>query len=145
MFTHDSIALGEDGPTHQPIEQLANLRAIPDLTLLRPADANETAVAWQIALEMKGRPVLLVLSRQAVPTLDRNRYASAQGVRRGAYVLSDAANGKPQLILIASGSEVGLIVAARRTPADMKALRCVAFRCRAGTCSMPCRKPSETR
>jgi transketolase len=112
VFTHDSIALGEDGPTHQPVEQLANLRAIPNLTLLRPADANETAVAWQIALEMKGRPVLLVLSRQAVPTLDRSRYASAQGVRRGAYVLADAKDRKPQLILIGSGSEVGLIVAA---------------------------------
>ena len=112
VFTHDSIALGEDGPTHQPIEQLANLRAIPNLTLLRPADANETAVAWQIALETRGRPVLLVLTRQAVPTLDRNRYASAQGVRRGAYVLADAMERKPQLILIGTGSEVGLIVAA---------------------------------
>jgi len=111
-FTHDSIALGEDGPTHQPIEQLANLRAIPNLTLLRPGDANETAVAWQIAVEMTDRPVLLVLSRQAVPTLDRTFYASALGVRRGGYVLKDAVNGKPQLILIASGSEVGLIVAA---------------------------------
>jgi transketolase len=112
VFTHDSIALGQDGPTHQPIEQLANLRAIPNLTLLRPADANETAVAWQIALETRGRPVLLVLTRQGVPTLDRNRYASAQGVRRGAYVLADAKDRKPQLILIGSGSEVGLIVAA---------------------------------
>jgi len=112
VFTHDSIALGEDGPTHQPIEQLANLRAIPNLTLLRPCDANETAVAWQIALETKGRPVLLVLSRQALSTLDRSRYASAQGVRRGAYVLADAKDRKPQLILIGSGSEVGLIVAA---------------------------------
>jgi len=112
VFTHDSIALGEDGPTHQPIEQLANLRAIPNLTLLRPCDANETAVAWQIALETKGRPVLLVLSRQALSTLDRTRYASAQGVRRGAYVLADAKDRKPQLILIGSGSEVGLIVAA---------------------------------
>jgi transketolase len=112
VFTHDSIALGEDGPTHQPIEQLTNLRAIPNLTLLRPADANETVVAWQIALETRGRPVLLVLTRQAVPTLDRNRYASAQGVRRGAYVLADAKDRKPQLILIGSGSEVGLIVAA---------------------------------
>jgi transketolase len=128
VFTHDSIALGEDGPTHQPVEQLANLRAIPNLTLLRPGDANETAVAWQIALETKDRPVLLVLTRQAVPTLDRNRYASAQGVRRGAYVLSDAANGKPQLILIASGSEVGLIVAAsERLRRDGIAVRCVSM------------------
>jgi transketolase len=128
VFTHDSIALGEDGPTHQPVEQLANLRAIPNLTLLRPADANETAVAWQIAIEMKGRPVLLVLSRQAVPTLDRNRYASAQGVRDGAYVLSEAANGQPQLILIASGSEVGLIVAAaERLQQEGIAVRCVSM------------------
>ena len=128
VFTHDSIALGEDGPTHQPVEQLANLRAIPNLTLLRPGDANETAVAWQIALETKDRPVLLVLTRQAVPTLDRNRYASAQGVRRGAYVLSDAANGKPQLILIASGSEVGLIVAAsERLQREGIAVRCVSM------------------
>ena len=128
VFTHDSIALGEDGPTHQPVEQLANLRAIPDLTLLRPGDANETAVAWQLALETKGRPVLLVLSRQAVPTLDRRRYASPQGVRRGAYVLSEAAGGKPQLILIASGSEVGLIVsAAERLQQDGIAVRCVSM------------------
>jgi len=128
VFTHDSIALGEDGPTHQPVEQLANLRAIPNLTLLRPSDANETAVAWQIALETKGRPVLLVLSRQAVPTLDRSHYASAQGVRRGAYVLCDAAKGKPQLILIASGSEVGLIVAAaKRLKQEGIAVRCVSM------------------
>ena len=128
VFTHDSIALGEDGPTHQPIEQLANLRAIPNVTLLRPGDANETAIAWQIALETTRRPVLLVLTRQAVPTLDRSRYASAQGVRRGAYVLSDAANGKPQLILIASGSEVGLIVAAaERLQQEGIAVRCVSM------------------
>jgi transketolase len=128
VFTHDSIALGEDGPTHQPIEQLANLRAIPNVTLLRPADANETAVAWEIALEAKRRPVLLVLTRQAVPTLDRARYASAQGARRGAYVLSDAANGKPELILIASGSEVGLIVAAaERLQQEGIAVRCVSM------------------
>ncbi|HEY6482126.1 MAG TPA: transketolase [Steroidobacteraceae bacterium] len=128
VFTHDSIALGEDGPTHQPIEQLANLRAIPNLTLLRPGDANETAVAWQIALETRGRPVLLALSRQAVPTLDRTRYASAQGVRRGAYVLSDAVNGKPDLILIASGSEVGLIAAAaERLQREGIAVRCVSM------------------
>ena len=128
VFTHDSIALGEDGPTHQPVEQLANLRAIPNVTLLRPGDANETAVAWQVALETKTRPVLLVLSRQAVPTLDRRRYASAQGVRRGAYVLSEAAGGKPQLILIASGSEVGLIViAAERLQQDGIAVRCVSM------------------
>jgi transketolase len=128
VFTHDSIALGEDGPTHQPVEQLANLRAIPNLTLIRPCDANETAVAWQVALETKGRPVLLALTRQAVPTLDRNRYASAQGLRRGAYVLSEPAYGPAQLILIASGSEVGLIVAAaERLQTEGIAVRCVSM------------------
>jgi len=128
VFTHDSLAVGEDGPTHQPVEQLASLRAIPNLTLLRPGDANETAVAWRIALETRGRPVLLVLTRQSVPTLDRGRYASAEGVRRGAYVLSDAPNAKPQLILIASGSEVGLIVgAAERLQLEGIAVRCVSM------------------
>ena len=112
VFTHDSIALGEDGPTHQPVEQLAALRAIPNLTVIRPGDANETAVAWRVALETRDRPVVLVLSRQDLPTLDRSHYAPADGLRRGAYLLSDAADGKPELILIASGSEVGLIVAA---------------------------------
>jgi len=112
VFTHDSIALGEDGPTHQPVEQLACLRAIPDLTVIRPGDANEVAVAWRVALETRDRPVALVLSRQAMPTLDRNRYASADGLRRGAYVLIDAPDARPEMILIASGSELGLIVAA---------------------------------
>jgi len=128
VFSHDSISLGQDGPTHQPIEQLANLRAVPNLTVLRPGDANETAVAWQIALETKTRPVVLVLSRQAVPTLDRNLYASAQGVRHGAYVLKDAVNGDPKLILIASGSEVELIVAAAaRLEVEGIAVRCVSM------------------
>jgi len=127
VFTHDSVALGEDGPTHQPVEQLANLRAIPNLTLIRPADANETAVAWQVALESREKPVLLALSRQDVPTLDRSRYASAEGVRRGAYVLSDDTRA-PELILIASGSEVGLIVrAAERLRSDGVAVRCVSM------------------
>jgi len=128
VFTHDSVALGEDGPTHQPIEQLASLRAIPNLTVIRPADANETAVAWKVALETKKRPVLLALTRQNVPTLDRSRYASADGLRRGAYVLGDAPDGKPALILIASGSEVGLIVeAAEKLQADGIAVRCVSM------------------
>jgi len=118
VFTHDSIALGEDGPTHQPVEQLAALRAIPNLTVIRPGDANETAVAWRVALQTRDRPVVLVLSRQNLPTLDRSRYASADGLRSGAYVLSDAADGKPALILIASGSEVGLIVAAAQRLQD---------------------------
>lgn len=113
VFTHDSIALGEDGPTHQPVEQLANLRAVPNLIVIRPADANETAVAWQVAVETRHSPVALILTRQKVPTLDRKQYAAAEGLRRGAYILEDAPNGKPDIILIASGSEVGLIVAAK--------------------------------
>jgi transketolase len=128
VFTHDSLALGEDGPTHQPVEQLANLRAIPRLTLLRPADANETAIAWKIAIEARDRPVLLALTRQDVGTVDRERYASAEGVRRGAYVLSDAGPAMPSLILMASGSEVGLILAAAgRLCAEGVAVRCVSM------------------
>ncbi len=128
VFTHDSIALGEDGPTHQPVEQLASLRAIPGLTVIRPADANETAVAWRVAIESRDRPVLLALTRQDVPTLDRSRCASADGLRRGAYVLSDAKQGPPALILIASGSEVGLILAAaRRLEGEGVAVRCVSM------------------
>ena len=128
VFTHDSIALGEDGPTHQPVEQLANLRAVPNLVVIRPADANETAVAWRVAMETRDRPVVLVLTRQEVPTLDRQRYAAADGLRRGAYVLQDAPDGKPRLILIASGSEVSLIVeAARRLQDEGIAVRCVSM------------------
>jgi transketolase len=128
VFTHDSIALGEDGPTHQPVEQLANLRAIPNLIVIRPGDANETAVAWRVAVEMRDRPVMLVLTRQDLPTLDRTRYAAADGLRRGAYVLSDAKNAAPELILIASGSEVALIVAAAtRLQAQGIAVRCVSM------------------
>ena len=114
VFTHDSIALGEDGSTHQPVEQLAALRAIPRLVVIRPADANETAAAWRVALKTRDRPVALVLSRQNLPTLDRNVLAPAEGLTRGAYVLADAADGEPNVILIASGSEVALIVAARQ-------------------------------
>ncbi|MFC5438252.1 transketolase [Rhodanobacter umsongensis] len=128
VFTHDSIALGEDGPTHQPVEQLASLRAIPNLTVIRPADANETAVAWKVAVESTGHPLSLALTRQDVPTLDRIRYASAEGLRKGAYVLGDAKDGKPSLILIASGSEVGLILdAAEKLQADGIAVRCVSM------------------
>ncbi|HEX9079330.1 MAG TPA: transketolase, partial [Desulfuromonadaceae bacterium] len=113
VFTHDSIALGEDGPTHQPVEQLAALRAIPGLVVIRPGDANETVVAWQAALESRERPTALVLSRQGLPTMDRERFAPADGVRLGAYVLADAQGGDPELILIASGSELALAMAAR--------------------------------
>jgi transketolase len=118
VFTHDSIGLGEDGPTHQPIEQLAALRAIPQLIVIRPGDANETGVAWRIAIESRHRPVALALTRQNVPTLDRNQFAAADGLRRGAYVLADAPNGKPDLVLIGTGSEVALVVAARQKLAE---------------------------
>jgi transketolase len=128
VFTHDSIALGEDGPTHQPVEHLAVLRAIPNVTVIRPADANETAVAWRVACELRDRPVLLVLTRQAVPTLDRGRVASADGLRQGAYVLRDAPHGAPELILIASGSEVALMIeAADRLQSQGIAVRCVSM------------------
>jgi transketolase len=113
VFTHDSIALGEDGSTHQPVEHLAGLRSVPRLNVIRPADANETAIAWRIALETGDRPVALILTRQDVPTLDRAQFAAADGLRSGGYVLADAPGGKPDLILIATGSEVALIVAAR--------------------------------
>ncbi len=113
IFTHDSIDLGEDGPTHQPIEHLASLRAIPGLITLRPADANEVAEAWRFITELRHEPVALVLTRQAVPTLDRSQYAPASGLARGAYILIDAEAGDPDVILIGTGSEVSLCVAAR--------------------------------
>jgi len=122
VFTHDSIALGQDGPTHQPVEQLAGLRSVPGLTVIRPGDANETAVAWRVALEARDHPVILVLTRQNVPTVDRSQFAAADGLRQGAYVLADAPNGRPDVILIASGSEVGLIMAARHKLQDQKVL-----------------------
>jgi transketolase len=114
LFTHDSIGLGEDGPTHQPIEQLASLRAMPHLDVIRPADANEAAEAWRIAIERTHNPVALVLTRQTVPIFDRSRYASAEGARRGGYVLADC-EGEPELILIATGSEVQLALGAHET------------------------------
>jgi transketolase len=108
IFTHDSIGVGEDGPTHQPVEQLASLRAIPGLIVLRPADGNEAVAAWRAIMQSRQAPVALILSRQALPTLDRAKYASAEGVQRGAYVLADAGGGKPQVLLLATGSEVSL-------------------------------------
>jgi transketolase len=110
VFTHDSIGLGQDGPTHQPVEQLVALRAIPGLITLRPADANEVVEAWRIIIGLKHQPACLVLSRQPLPTFDRKRYASAAGVARGAYVMADSESGKPAVILIATGSEVALCV-----------------------------------
>jgi transketolase len=112
IFTHDSIGVGEDGPTHQPVEHLASLRAIPGLITLRPADANEVVEAWRVIMRFRHEPVALILTRQAVPTLDRAKYAAAEGVRRGAYVLADADDGKPDVLLLASGSEVSLCVEA---------------------------------
>jgi transketolase len=112
VYTHDSIGLGEDGPTHQPIEQLMSLRMIPRLVVIRPADANETAEAWHVAMEAREQPVALVLTRQAVPTFDRTKYASAKGLRHGAYVLADSP-GEPQVILMGTGSEVQLCVQAQ--------------------------------
>ncbi len=112
IFTHDSIGVGEDGPTHQPVEQLASLRAIPGLITLRPADANEVVEAWRVIMQIQREPVALVLSRQNLPTVDRSKYASAEGVARGAYVLADTQNGKPDIILIGTGSEVSLCVEA---------------------------------
>jgi transketolase len=110
IFTHDSIGVGEDGPTHQPIEQLASLRAIPGLITLRPADANETVEAWRVIMRLRHEPVALILTRQAVPTMDRRKYASAEGVQRGAYILADADTGTPDVLLLATGSEVSLCV-----------------------------------
>ena len=118
IFTHDSIGVGEDGPTHQPVEHLAALRAIPDLVVIRPCDANETAVAWRVAVESRRRPVALILTRQAVPTLDRTQYGSPEGLRRGAYVLADTPGDRLDLLLLATGSEVGLIVEAQRKLAE---------------------------
>jgi len=118
IFTHDSIGLGEDGPTHQPVEQLASLRAIPGLNVIRPADANEVAEAWRLTMEQHHQPVALVLTRQNVPILDRTRYASADRLRRGGYVLADPEGSDPELILIATGSEVALAAQAHEKLID---------------------------
>ena len=131
VWTHDSIGLGEDGPTHQPVEHLSALRAIPGLDVVRPADANETAMAWRGVLERTDRPAGIILSRQGLPVVDRSVYASAEGVLKGAYVLADA-EGEPDVLLIATGSEVQLALAARETLA--------AEGIQARVVSMPCRE-----
>jgi transketolase len=118
VFTHDSIGVGEDGPTHQPVEHLAALRTIPGLTVIRPCDANETAVAWRVAVESRKKPVALIFARQDAPILDRERYASAEGLMHGAYILADTPTKTPELILIATGSEVNLIVSAQQKLAE---------------------------
>ncbi|KKJ99428.1 transketolase [Micromonospora sp. HK10] len=130
VWTHDSIGLGEDGPTHQPVEHLTALRAIPGLDVVRPADANETAWAWRQALEHTDRPTALALSRQALPTLDRTELAGAEGVAKGGYVLAEASNGKPQVIIVGTGSEVQLCLTAReRLEADGTPTRVVSMPC----------------
>ena len=129
IFTHDAMGDGEDGPTHQPIEQLASLRAIPGLTVLRPGDANEVVEAYRVILQLRHRPAVLVLSRQPLPTLNRNKYAPASGVVRGAYILADSPGGKPDIILIATGSEISLAVQAHE--------RLVAESIRSRVVSMP--------
>ena len=128
VFTHDSVGLGQDGPTHQPIEHLPALRAIPNLTVIRPGDANETAYAWIAALQNSTGPTAFALTRQRVPTLDRKQYAPAKGLMRGAYVLADLGEGAPEVILMASGSELGLIVeAGAKLAAKGNAVRLVSF------------------
>jgi hypothetical protein len=125
IFTHDSIGVGEDGPTHQPVEHLAALRAIPGLITLRPGDANEVIEAWRVIIQLRHEPATLVLSRQPLPTLDRSRYAPASGVAQGAYVLADTTDGNPDVLLLASGSEVSLCVQAyeQLNAEGIKALR----------------------
>jgi transketolase len=128
IFSHDSVGVGEDGPTHQPVEHLAALRVIPHLTVIRPADANEVAVAWQTALENATGPTILTLSRQAVPTFDREKFAPADGLRRGAYVMADLGDGETQVILMASGTEVSLIVeAGEQLASEGIAVRLISF------------------
>jgi transketolase len=131
VWTHDSIGLGEDGPTHQPIEQLAALRAIPGLDVVRPADATETTIAWRTIIEHGDRPAGLILSRQGLPVIDRSTHGAVEGVARGAYVLAEASSGIPKVILIATGSEVTLALAARDLlEADGTPTRVVSMPCR---------------
>ncbi len=118
VFTHDSIGVGEDGPTHQPVEQLASLRAIPGLITLRPGDANEVVEAWRVIMQLRHQPAVLVLSRQPIPTVDRSRYAAATGLARGAYILSDPKAEKPDVLLLGTGSEVALCLEAAQRLAE---------------------------
>ncbi|MBN2287751.1 MAG: transketolase, partial [Candidatus Glassbacteria bacterium] len=114
VFTHDSIFVGEDGPTHQPVEQTMALRIIPNLVVIRPADATESAIAWEVAVLHKGGPVAMLLSRHNLEVIDRSKYADAHGLKKGAYVISEASGGQPELILIATGSEVGVCLGAQK-------------------------------
>jgi len=130
IFTHDSIGLGEDGPTHQPVEQVMSLRTIPNLNTIRPADANEVREAWVAAINHRHTPTALVFSRQNLPTFDRDQFAGADGLHKGAYVMADLGDGKPEIILMASGSEVWLIVeAGRKLIEDGHSVRIVSFPC----------------
>ncbi len=113
VFTHDSIGLGEDGPTHQPVEHLTAMRCVPNLTVIRPADSGETVEAWRVALERKGGPVAMVLTRQKLGFIDRTKYGAAAGVAKGAYTLVEAKGGNPEVVLMASGSEVAVIIEAQ--------------------------------
>jgi transketolase len=128
IFTHDSVGLGEDGPTHQPIEHIASLRAMPNMLVIRPGDANEVAEAWRAAIRNQNGPTALILSRQNMPTLDRDKYAPASGLHKGAYVLADLGEGDPEVILMATGSELQLIVEAGEALAGQgKSVRLVSF------------------
>ena len=135
IFTHDAMGDGEDGPTHQPVEQLASLRAMPGLVTLRPGDANEVVEAYRYIMQLRHEPAALVLSRQPLPTLDRTKYAAASGVAKGAYVLADAPGGKPEVILIATGSEVSLAIEAHEMLIARGHPRPASSRCRRGTFS----------
>jgi transketolase len=131
VWTHDSIGLGEDGPTHQPVEHLASLRAVPGLDIVRPADATETSVAWRTIMEHTDRPAGLVLSRQKLPVIDRTTHGSVEGVAQGAYILAEASSGTPQVILIATGSEVSIALDARdRLEVEGTPTRVVSMPCR---------------
>ena len=147
VFTHDAMGDGEDGPTHQPVEHLASLRAIPGLVTLRPGDANEVVEAYRYIMPLRHEPAVLVLSRQPLPTIDRSKYASAAGVARGAYVLADPPDGKPDVILIATGSEIALAVeahetAARRGRALARRLDAVMGHLRAPAAGVPRQRPA---
>ncbi len=135
IFTHDAMGDGEDGPTHQPVEQLASLRAIPGLVTLRPGDANEVVEAYRYVMQLRHQPAALVLSRQPLPTLDRSKYAPASGVARGAYVLADAPDSNPEIILIATGSEVMPRGRGARDNCAAKASARAWFQCHLGTSS----------
>ena len=145
IFTHDSIGVGEDGPTHQPVEQIASLRAIPGMLVIRPADANEVVEAWRVIMVQKQHPVCLILSRQNLPTIDRTKFAPASGIAKGAYVLADAKPGeKPEVILIGTGSEVDLCIKTYEKLKE-KGVNAAWSACRHGNCSNTRNRATATR